>query len=81
MLLLMSTMMVGEHQLLGNRIANLIFSFFSMVIFQSRLVEKLLEIGSFDLFFQEELRLGYSLLAQCPYLFINVRRFLLPVNA
>ena len=30
-----------EHQLLGNRVANLIFSFFCMVLFQSLLVEKL----------------------------------------
>ena len=52
--------MVGEYQLLGNRIANLIFSFFCMVLFQSLLVQKLFKIVSFNLLFQEELRLGYQ---------------------
>ena len=44
----MSTMMVGEHQLLGNRIANLFFYFFCMILFQSLLVQKLLKIASFN---------------------------------
>ena len=47
----MRTMVVGEHQLLGNRIANLIVSFFCMVLFQSLLVQELLKIVSFDSFF------------------------------
>ena len=53
-------MMVGEHQLLGNRIANLILSFFCMVLFQFLLVQKLFKIVSFGFLFQEKLRLGYQ---------------------
>ena len=53
-------MIVDKHQLLGNQIVNLIFSIFCIVLFQYLLLEKLSKIVSFDLFFQEELQLGYQ---------------------